>query len=295
MAVNFELYRTFYFAAKHKNLTSAAKALYVTQPTVTHAIQLLERELGCTLFVRSQKGVALTPEAQMLFDHVSAAYEHLMEAEEQLNSLKELSTGTVSIGASETTLHHYLIPYLVRYRKAFPQIRLRISNSNTPETLNAIRSGTLDLAVLVMQKNCQNSDLSVTHLSGFTDILIANNDYRDLKGRLVTLKELLSYPLVCMGRGTVTREYLDLLFSDHHLELEPDIELATSDLIVPMVLNGLGIGFVPEPFAANHLADNSIFQINLKEQLPKREICLICKPDTPLSIAAENFKKMLCG
>lgn len=295
MAVNFELYRTFYFAAKHKNLTSAAKALYVTQPTVTHAIQLLERELGCTLFVRSQKGVALTPEAQMLFDHVSAAYEHLMEAEEQLNSLKELSTGTVSIGASETTLHHYLIPYLVRYRKAFPQIRLRISNSNTPETLNAIRSGTLDLAVLVMQKNCQNSDLSVTHLSGFTDILIANNDYRDLKGRLVTLKELLSYPLVCMGSGTVTREYLDLLFSDHHLELEPDIELATSDLIVPMVLNGLGIGFVPEPFAANHLADNSIFQINLKEQLPKREICLICKPDTPLSIAAENFKKMLCG
>lgn len=295
MAVNFELYRTFYFAAKHKNLTSAAKALYVTQPTVTHAIQLLERELGCTLFVRSQKGVALTPEAQMLFDHVSAAYEHLMEAEEQLNSLKELSTGTVSIGASETTLHHYLIPYLVRYRKAFPQIRLRISNSNTPETLNAIRSGTLDLAVLVMQKNCQNPDLSVTHLSGFTDILIANNDYRDLKGRLVTLKELLSYPLVCMGSGTVTREYLDLLFSDHHLELEPDIELATSDLIVPMVLNGLGIGFVPEPFAANHLAGNSIFQINLKEQLPKREICLICKPDTPLSIAAENLKKMLCG
>lgn len=295
MAVSFELYRTFYFVAKHKNLTAAAKALYVTQPTVTHAIQLLERELGCTLFLRSQKGVTLTPEAQMLFEHVSIAYEHLIEAEENLNALKELSAGTLSIGASETTLHNYLIPYLVRYRKNFPRIRLRISNSNTPETLQAIQSGKLDLAVLVMAKGCRNLGLNVTHLAGFTDIIIAGSDYKELKGRLVSLKELLSYPLVCMGKGTVTREYLNQLFSDYHLELKPDIELATSDLIVPMVLNGLGIGFVPEQFAKNHLADNSLFQINLKEQLPKREICLITKPESPLSIAAENFKKMLCG
>lgn len=295
MAVNFELYRTFYFVAKHKNITAAAKSLYVTQPTVTHAIQLLERELGCTLFLRSQKGVTLTPEAKILFDHVSAAYEHFMEAEERLNALKELSTGTLSIGASETTLHNYLIPYLVRYRKTFPQIHLRISNSNTPETINAIRSGTLDVAVLVMPKGDQTPELDVTHLSGFTDIIVANNDYKELKGRLVSLKELLSYPLVCMGNGTVTRDYLNQLFADHHLELKPDIELATSDLIVPMVLNRLGIGFVPETFADNYLADNSLFQINLKEKLPKREICLISKPDAPLSIAAENFKKMLCG
>ena len=98
-----------------------------------------------------------------------------------------------------------------------------------------------------------------------------------------------------MGNGTVTRDYLNQLFADHHLELKPDIELATSDLIVPMVLNGLGIGFVPETFADNYLTDNSLFQINLKETLPKREICLISKPESPLSIAAENFKKMLCG
>ena len=135
MPVHFDLYRTFYYVAKYKNITAAAKALYVTQPTVTHAVKQLERELGCELFKRSQKGVTLTPEAQMLFGHVSAAYEHLIQAESSLDELKELSAGAVAIGASETTLHHFLLPILVGYRKLYPNIRLKISNSNTPDTL----------------------------------------------------------------------------------------------------------------------------------------------------------------
>lgn len=295
MAVNFDLYRTFYFVAKYKNITAAAKALYVTQPTVTHAVQLLERELGCTLFIRSQKGVTLTPEAQMLYEHVSTAYEHLMQAENNLNSLKELTSGAVAIGASETTLHNFLIPYLVRYRKAYPKIRLRISNSNTPETLADIQSGKLDLAVLVMPKDYKPMDLTVTNLKDFSDIVIAGQEYGELKGRTVSLKELTAFPLVCMGNGTVTRDYLNRLFAEHRMDLTPDIELATSDLIVPIVKNGLGIGFVPELFAGEYIKSGAVFQIYLKEKLPKREICLICKPDEPLSIAAENFKNMILG
>lgn len=73
MSVNFDFYRTFYYVGKYKNITAAAKALFVTQPTVTHAIQALERELNCSLFIRSQKGVSFTPEGAVFYRQIAAA------------------------------------------------------------------------------------------------------------------------------------------------------------------------------------------------------------------------------
>lgn len=86
MSVSFDSYKTFYYVARLGSFTEAAKALYVTQPTVTHAIQMLEQELDCVLFQRSRKGVSLTPEAAMLYEHVRAACEHIFEAESALKA-----------------------------------------------------------------------------------------------------------------------------------------------------------------------------------------------------------------
>lgn len=61
MSVNLDSYKTFYYVAKYRNITHAAKALFQTQPTVSRCIAGLEAELGCRLFVRSKKGVMLTP------------------------------------------------------------------------------------------------------------------------------------------------------------------------------------------------------------------------------------------
>ena len=91
MSVNFDFYRTFYYVGKYKNITAAAKALFVTQPTVTHAIQALERELNCSLFIRSQKGVSFTPEGAVFYRQIAAACETIFEAEQNLEAAKNLS------------------------------------------------------------------------------------------------------------------------------------------------------------------------------------------------------------
>ena len=98
-----------------------------------------------------------------------------------------------------------------------------------------------------------------------------------------------------MGSGTITRESLEQLFKEEDLELRPDIELATSDLIVPIVKNGLGIGFVPEPFAREALEKGEVFRVRLNKRLAQRNICLICRADGALSIAAEAFRKLCTG
>ena len=291
--MNFDFYRTFYYVGKYQSITAAAKALYVTQPSVTHAIQSLEQELGCPLFIRSQKGVRFTPEGEKFYASVATACETIFQAEASLEAAKNLSEGLVAIGASETTLHHYLIPILADFRKKHPGIRLKLFNSSTPEMLREILNGDIDFAVLVVSKEYQHEDLSVTHLTDFQDIMIAGRTFSDLSGRTVALKELMDYPLVSMEKGTMTRQFFAQFFHDNQLSPEPDIELATTDLIVPVIAGGLGIGMVPEPFAKEALSQGQIFTINLKEEIPHREICLIKKKKASLSLIGEAFIQYL--
>ena len=108
--MNFETYRIFYYTARYKNITGAAKALFLTQPTVSHAIAGLEKELGCQLFIRSKKGVQMTPEAELLYRHLSKAFQHVEDGEQSLRDHLSLSEGQIRIGASETTMHYFLLP-----------------------------------------------------------------------------------------------------------------------------------------------------------------------------------------
>lgn len=291
--MNFDLYKTFYYVGKCGSITSAAKALYVTQPSVSHAIQTLERELDCRLLIRSQKGVEFTPEGKQFYLSVAKACETIFKAEQKLEASKNLSEGLITIGASETTLHHFLMPYLADFRKNYPNIRLKLFNSSTPQMLHSLLNGTIDFAVLILDRNYRHEMLSVTHLSDFQDYMIAGNEFSCLKEVSISLKELLNYPLVSMEKGTLTRNFFDQVFESHGLDPEPDIELATTDLIVPVVAAGLGIGMVPEPFSREALSQGTIFRLNIKERIPRREICLIKKKKAPLSLPGNAFIKCL--
>lgn len=99
-------------------------------------------------------------------------------------------------------------------------------------------------------------------------------------------------PFICMEPGTVTRQFLDDFLLQFHLAVSPDIELATTDLITPMAANNLGVGFVPRAFARSALEEGSVFQIRLTETVPEREICVISRTDTPLSLAGNAFLRL---
>ncbi len=292
MAVNFESYKTFYYVAKYRNITYAAKALFQTQPTVSRCIAGLETELGCRLFVRSKKGVSLTPEAQLLYRHISAACEEIFLAEQQLVRQKNLKEGLVRIGASEMTLHHCLLPFLGEFRQKFPDVRLRISSFHTPLALDALKKGEIDFAIIITPFQ-QISEYRVTKLSEFSDIAIVGSELSDLTKQIMQLDKLSDYPIICLQSGTVSRQHLDSFFEQNGQILHPDIELPTTDLIVSVVAQNLGIGIVPKNFAIQALEEQSVFQLHLSKNFPIRQISAVSYPAHPLSLAAQQFLKML--
>ena len=147
MDIALDYYRIFEAVARHRSFTRAAEALVNSQPNLTRAVHNLEAELGCRLFLRSSRGVELTPEGEALYAHVTAAMEQLRAGEAELQRQRELRSGMVSIACSETALHAVLLQVLSRFHRENPAIRLRVSNQSAPEAIDALRSGLAELAV----------------------------------------------------------------------------------------------------------------------------------------------------
>lgn len=289
MNVNFEYYKIFYFVAKYGNFTKAARVLGNSQPNVTRAMNCLEQQLHCTLFVRTNRGIQLTPEGEKLFHRVSAAMSQIIAAEEELADSADLSHGSISIGASETALNIFLLDKLKNFHMNYPGIRLKIYNHSTPQAIDAVKSGKADFAVVTTPLEVR-APLKEVMLQTFQDVLVGGKTFTALESQQISVEHLKNYPLICLGRETMTFQFYSSLFLSHGLELEPDTEVATTDQILPLVKCELGLAFVPEAMAQEAIQRNEIVQIPLREELPKRNICMVYDSRRPLSAAARQLK-----
>lgn len=294
MNVNFEYYKIFYYVAKYQNFTKAAQALENSQPNVTRAMNCLEQQLNCTLFVRTNRGAQLTPEGEKLFAYVSAAMAQLLAAEEELADSTGLMHGSVSIGASETALNIYLLDRLKNFHMEYPGIRIKIYNHSTPEAIRAVKSGKIDFAVVTTPAEAE-APLKQIMLQPFQEILVGGKTFTALGSQQLSLAELEKYPLICLGRETMTYHFYQQLFLKYGLELLPDTEAATTDQILPLVKSELGLAFLPEPMAEDAIRRREIVRIDLQETIPKRNVCMVYDSRHPLSAAAKKLRNSVVG
>ena len=292
MNTNFENYKTFYFVAKYGNITAAAEALYSEQPNVTRAIKNLERDLGCVLFARSNKGVTLTPEGEKLYQHVTIAYEQIAAAEEELSRYNGFEEGILRIGVSETALHEVLLAALVRYHVLYPKIKFNLINFTNVQAIAAVKNQAVDFVLIATPFDLDKS-LKAVPIKKFQDIVVCGTRYKYLTNDKVKFEELTKHCIVSLNKTSKTYEYYSDIFRKNGLQFAPDIEVSTSNQILPIVQNNLGIGFVPASFAEKELASGDVYKLETAEVIEPREICLVKRADFSLSIAAKEFEKRL--
>ena len=146
MAVKLELYRVFQEVAKRGNISAAAQNLYISQSAVSQSIKQLEEQLQVRLFSRSTRGVVLTSEGKTLLDYVTRALGLIQNGEEKLAQSRQLLTGELIIGASDTVTKTYLLSRLEAFHRAYPDIRIRILNGTSRMVLDYLHSGQVDIA-----------------------------------------------------------------------------------------------------------------------------------------------------
>lgn len=292
MEITYDYYRIFYYVAKYGNFTRAATILGSNQPNISKYIGKLEKQLGCKLFVRSNRGVTMTPEAEKLYAHVSIAYEHIREAELELENDKTLQNGNITIGVSSNALHGMVLEALSWFRDTYPGIRLCVLNYSTPDALQVLKNGLVDFSVVTTPFQVDAGYIEM-NLRTYKEILVGGSHYESLAGSVQSLKDLVQYPFVGLRKGTATYDLYMQFFLDHGLIYDPNVEVTISEQLSPMILNNLGIGFVADGIVQEAIRAGKIFQIPIKEDVPERSICLIQDRSRHLGEAAKALKQRL--
>ena len=302
MDINYELYKVFYHVAATLSFSEASKQLFISQSAVSQSIKVLEKKLNQTLFIRSTKKVQLTPEGEILLKHVEPAINLIQKGENQLLEANTLNGGQLRIGASDTICRYYLIPYLNRFHKAYPNVHIKVTNQTSIECAHLLENGQVDFIITNYPNSGLSNSQNVRVINEFHDVFVANQEYFPLKGEAVSLQKLQTYPILMLDRKSTTSEFLHSLFQQrqldlHHmfqreqLDLVPEIELSSNDLLIDLARIGLGIAFVPDFCIPEN--DKDLFIVRLTEKMPARQMIVAYNESLPVSQASKQFMDMM--
>ena len=288
---NYELYKVFYYVATTLSFSEASKHLFISQSAVSQSIKVLEKKLNQTLFIRSTKKVQLTPEGEILLKHVEPAINLIQKGENQLLEANTLNGGQLRIGASDTICRYYLIPYLNRFHKAYPNVHIKVTNQTSIECAHLLENGQVDFIITNYPNSGLSNSQNVRVINEFHDVFVANQEYFPLKGETVSLQKLQTYPILMLDRKSTTSEFLHHMFQREQLDLVPEIELSSNDLLIDLAKIGLGIAFVPD--FCMPAGEKNLFILHLEEKLPARQMVVVYNENIPISQAAKQFMDIL--
>lgn len=292
MDINYELYKVFYYVAISLSFSEASRKLFISQSAVSQSIKVLEKKLNQPLFIRSTKKVQLTPEGEILLRHIEPAMNLIKRGEMQILETGSLGGGQLRIGASDTICRYFLVPYLSRFHKEYPNIHIKVTNQTSIGCVDLLESGTVDLIFTNYPNSRLGHGCHIQFIKDFHDCFVASRKYYgELEHQTLSLKELLTYPILMLNRNSTTSEFLHSLFQQQQLDLVPEIELSSNDLLIDLATIGLGIAFVPDfCIPAN---DKDLFILDLAEELPTRQMVVAYNESLPVSQAAKQFMDML--
>ncbi len=299
MEQNLNLYHIFYTVAKYRNISGAARALYISQPAISKAISRLEQNLDTTLFLRSSRGVRLTEEGELLYRQVESAFASLQQGEEQLRRVRELGIGRLSIGASSTLCKYVLLPYLGRFTPENPHIQISISCQSTYHTMEALEKGMVDVGLIGENERMDKLDFYPTQV--VEDILVCTQRYLNNLRRRAGLAHnasaariLNASTLMLLNKENITRQYIERYLAQEQITPEQTLEVTSMDLLIDFARIDLGIACVIQSFVQKELDRGELIRLPLPVSIPPRRVGFACMKNLPLPSCAQRFLEF-CG
>ncbi len=293
MDIKLEQYKFFCTAAESPSFSEAAKKLYITQSAISQQIRALESELGVTLFVRGKKGTKLTTHGELLYVYSKRALSEFENVESLFTRMRSLNEGSLRIGAGDTITRHFLLSVLERFHYEYPGIKIEIVNRVTNETLNKLKSGQIDIAFINLPVDSNSHhDLVIREIGDLHDVFIAGKNYRHLENKTLSRNDIASLPLAMLEPKSNSRKAVDKYFESYNIQLNPEFELGSYDLLFDFAKRNLGIACITKEFAVSY-EDNDIFELTTDFELPKRSIGICTLKNLDVSPAVIKLIEMI--
>ena len=265
-------YRIFYEVARCGNISRAAKELYISQPAISKAISKLEESLDTRLFLRNSRGVQLTKEGEVLFQHVSTAFESLDRGEKELKRIHDFHIGHLCIGVSSTLCKYVLLPYLKGFIGKYPHVNISMETLSTAQTLDRIENRRIDVGLVAEPKNRRG--ISFYPVMEIHDGFVCTPAYMEnlllREGRDADIFQ--TGNIMLLDRGNMTRNHIDAYLADNQIAANQLLEVTSMDLLIEFAKTGLGIGCVIREFVREELKDGSLIELPLEVPIRNRTI-----------------------
>lgn len=290
MNINYDYYKVFYYVAKYKNLSLVAKLINSSQPSLSKLMKKLEDQLGCTLLIRTNRGIHLTPEGERLYSHVTVAYNELRAAEADLSAENNLAKGIICIATTSAADQLFITDFVTAFQIEYPSINFFISRCENSNAIKDLANGVIDFAIVETPLPFK-LEFKQTPLTFYRDKLVVATGSRYSQNNVIHVDELGSVPFIGISSFLSREIYYTELFARFGIEWNPRIGVSQSGQILPLVKKGVGIGFIPD-FVANPLITKGLLvelQIENIKRLPKRTIMLLEDRNQHTSIAARKL------
>ncbi|MBM7554472.1 selenium metabolism-associated LysR family transcriptional regulator [Thalassobacillus pellis] len=293
--MNLEHLKTFHTAALKKNFSETAKALHLSQPSVSLQIRQLEEYLGAPLFKRTTQKVYLTPAGDLFLKTAEKILKEINETKKDIQKISHSTHGNLIIGAS-LTIGEHILPYLFASFKAkHPHINFILKLYNSQQIIEKLSDEEIHLGFIesmisypdFVQKAFLEDELVI--ISSYENVEIPDdNGY-------ISTEQLMALPFILRERGSGTRQVIEEKLSQNHLnpsKLNVIMELENTESIKSAVEAGLGISIISKAAVQKEIHLKTLKPLMIRGINLKRSLFTIYK-DYNLSLPGEVFQSFV--
>ena len=283
------LLRSLIAVADHRAITSAARALFVTQTALSRCLQQLEEALGAQLFVRCRSGVALTDAGRLATDEARAIVERYGRIKELIRAQESLATGVVRLGGGATAVSFLVPRAIAAFQKQYPGVRFEVSEQGRRDVEAEVQGERIDLCIVTLPAHSR--EFQVRPLQQDRIVLVAAPSHPLARKRRLAARDLEGQGLVGFQAGSAIRQLIDAELRQAGVSMSVQMELRSIAAILGMVASTQTLAFVSRLGVTSR--DTGVRVLNVRDLRLQRRLGVISKLGRPLSVAARAFSPFL--
>lgn len=289
--MNLNQLRVFYESARHMNFSRAAQFLCISQPAVSGQIKQLEQITRLKLFNKVGKKVYLTEAGEMLFGYAQKIFQLEHEAEQFLDRIREVRTGTLHIGTTKTYARFLMPNYISMFHALYPGVSIHLNEGSSMEMMQSLLSMKNELAIIAGDTGLKVLNTIIFRKEDI--LLVISPDHKLAQKETVTVEELSKIPLIMREEGSGTRKIVMETFRNRGLTPTILYEASNLEFTKELLRRGEGASFIVEPVVRNELKEGLLKEVKITDVELSMNAYIVFLNEKNLSKIAGCFMNML--
>ncbi len=291
MNKDYNLYKIFMHLYEEKSISKVAKLLYVSQPAISYSLKELETTMNTNLFIRNNKGIQPTKNADELYKYVKTAFNILNTGEKRISEYNTDYETIIKIGSPGHISSFCLCNIINEFNKKYKNVKFQIYSKPTSDLVKMFETRELDILLNVAPMNFNSESCKTIFLKELKNCFAyskkIHNDYY-----VNSVSDLNKYPLILPSIDAPAYADLTKYMLNRGVTLKSVVNSWTTESIIELTRQGLGIGYFFKDFISN-MSDKDDFEIiEFDNNLPSLRLAVVYNEEL-LTPIIEEFVELI--